>query len=41
MRKLGRLEMRETLVLTFGIPESLAREALEIVTAATPDFFSR
>jgi arylamine N-acetyltransferase len=41
MRKLDRREMMETLRVTFGIPEGLAREALDIVTGITPDFFRR
>jgi arylamine N-acetyltransferase len=41
MRKLGAAEMLETLGVTFGIPEGLARDAMQIVLAKTPDFFSR
>jgi len=41
MRKLSRAEMMETLGVTFGIPQALAREALDIVTSATKDFFQR
>jgi arylamine N-acetyltransferase len=41
MRKLDRGEMMEALGVTFGIPEGLAREALDIVTGITPDFFRR
>ena len=41
MRKLARTEMMAVLEVTFGIPDGLAREALDIVTGRTPDFFSR
>jgi arylamine N-acetyltransferase len=41
MRKLSKPEMLEVLGVTFGIPEPLAREALVVVVAKTPDFFSR
>jgi len=41
MRKLARPEMMDVLKVTFGIPEELAREALDIVTGATRDFFQR
>jgi hypothetical protein len=41
MRKLGREEMLETLGRTFCIPDGLAREALEIVTARDPRFFGK
>jgi hypothetical protein len=41
MRKLGREEMLETLGVTFGIPEALAREALAVVLAADGDFFRK
>ncbi len=41
MRKLDPAEMLEVLGVTFGIPEGLARDAMKIVLAKTPDFFSR
>jgi arylamine N-acetyltransferase len=41
MRKLARLEMMDVLQVTFQIPESLAKEALDIVVAGTADFFNR
>jgi hypothetical protein len=39
MRKLGREEMLEVLGGTFGIPEALAKEALDIVVRERPGFF--
>lgn len=41
MRKLGREELLEALGRHFGIPEALAREALDVTLARTPDFFAR
>jgi len=41
MRKLGREELFRTLQSTFGIPESLAREAMAVVLAGDPDFFRK
>ena len=41
MRKLTKMEMLDVLGVTFGIPEDLAKEALNIILVQTPDFFSR
>ena len=41
MRKLARGELLETFEVTFGIPEPLARAALDIVSAKDPDFFRK
>ena len=41
LRKLARAELMEVLGVTFGIPEGLAGQALDIVTRKTPDFFDR
>ncbi|MBW8886894.1 MAG: arylamine N-acetyltransferase [Fibrobacteres bacterium] len=41
MRKLGREELFQALGTTFGIPESLAREAMDVVLAADPEFFRK
>jgi hypothetical protein len=41
MRKLDRAAMMDALRVTFGIPDALAREALDVVLAADRDFFSK
>lgn len=41
MRKLSRPEMSDVLETTFGIPEALAKEAIEIVTSSNADFFRK
>jgi arylamine N-acetyltransferase len=41
MRKLDREEFFRTLGTTFGIPEDLAREAMDVVLAGDPDFFRK
>jgi len=41
IRKLSRTELLEALQVTFGIPEGLGREALDIVTSADADFFRK
>jgi hypothetical protein len=41
MRKLEREELMEALGRVFGIPDGLAREALDIVTARDPGFFRK
>jgi arylamine N-acetyltransferase len=41
MRKLGREELFAALGSTFGIPEALARDAMDVVLKADPDFFRK
>ncbi|MDB5048993.1 MAG: hypothetical protein JWO30_2064 [Fibrobacteres bacterium] len=41
MRKLTRAEMMDALQVTFGIPEALARSALDVVVSADRDFFAK
>jgi arylamine N-acetyltransferase len=41
MRKLGREELFEALRSTFGIPDGLAREAMDVVLAGDPEFFRK
>lgn len=41
MRKLGREELFAELGATFGIPDALARAAMDVVLAGDPDFFRK
>jgi arylamine N-acetyltransferase len=41
MRKLARAELMDVLGATFGIPEALARSALDVVVSADRDFFAK
>ena len=41
MRKLGPEELFQALRTTFGIPDGLAREAMDVVLAADPEFFRK